>query len=82
MKYPDRVIAKYLQDVRRLVREEVSWVGVLSFLDAIDHPTAVGVNQATQQLPWIPADDLLLPLFKSDHPPMLHTRRRSASTPA
>lgn len=72
---PQRVagVAEDLQDVRRRVREEVSRVGILPSLHAIDHATAIGVNQATQQLPWVSADDLLLPRLKPDRSPMFHT---------
>ena len=72
---PQRVagVAEDLRDVGRRVREEVSRIGILPSLHAIGHATAIGVDQATQQLPWVSGDDLLLPRLKPDRSPVLHT---------
>lgn len=60
-----------LEDVRRIVREEVAWVRVLPPRNAIDDSTPVGVDEAADQLPRIALDESNLLVLQDDRTAVL-----------
>lgn len=63
-----------LEDVRRVVGEEVARISVSPISHSVDRPASVRMDQSSKELARVGADDPVLPVLKHDRPMMLPAR--------